>query len=209
MALVAKRVVMVLYSCESDPYSHQVRIVLAEKGVNVDIQTVDRTDLPQKLLDINPYQSLPTLVDRELVLYHAPIIMEYFDERFPHPTLLPVYPVARAESRKMLFRIENDWYRLMRFIMDSDDADMVNVARQQLLDSVVSLVPVFADKPYFLSEEFTLVDCCIAPLLWRFPQLGIELPEQAQSIKDYAARVFARESFKTSLTDLERELRAA
>ncbi|NQY44117.1 MAG: glutathione S-transferase N-terminal domain-containing protein, partial [Legionellales bacterium] len=126
MALVAKRVVMVLYSCHSDPYSHQVRVVLAEKGVNVDIQTYNKEDLPEKLLDINPYNSLPTLVDRELVLYHAPIIMEYLDERFPHPSLLPIYPVARAESRKMLFRIEHDWYRLMKFIESSDDEELVN-----------------------------------------------------------------------------------
>ncbi len=209
MALVAKRVVMVLYSCESDPYSHQVRIVLAEKGVNVDIQTVVKDNFPQKLIDINPYQSLPTLVDRELVLYHAPIIMEYLDERFPHPPLLPIYPVARSESRKMLFRIENDWYRLVRFIMESDDMNLVESARSQLKDSLVSLCPVFADKPFFLSEDFTLVDCCIAPLLWRLPQLGIELPPQADAILEYASRVFARDSFQASLTDRERELRAA
>ncbi len=209
MALVAKRVVMVLYSCHSDPYSHQVRVVLAEKGVNVDIQTYEKDDLPQKLLDINPYNSLPTLVDRELVLYHAPIIMEYLDERFPHPSLLPIYPVARSESRKMLFRIENDWYKLMKFIESSDDESLVNTAREQLRDSLISLSPVFADKNYFLSDDFTLVDCCIAPLLWRLPKLGIQLPPQASAIKEYMDRVFKRESFQTSLTDIERELRVA
>lgn len=209
MALVAKRVVMVLYSCESDPYSHQVRIVLAEKGVNVDIQTHDMHELPQQLVDINPYQSLPTLVDRDLVLYNAPIIMEYLDERFPHPPLLPIYPVARAESRKMLFRIENDWYKLMHFITQSEQPHLVQTARDQLRDSIISLAPVFADKPYFLSEEFSLVDCCIAPLLWRLPNLEIDLPAQANSIKEYMDRVFERDSFKTSLTDLEKELRAA
>ena len=209
MALVDKRVVMVLYSCHSDPYSHQVRVVLAEKGVNVDIQTYNKEDLPEKLLDINPYNSLPTLVDRELVLYHAPIIMEYLDERFPHPSLLPIYPVARAESRKMLFRIEHDWYRLMKFIESSDDEELVNTAREQLRDSLISLSPVFDDKDYFLSDDFTLVDCCIAPLLWRLPKLGIQLPAQADAIKEYMDRVFNRESFQASLTDVERELRVA
>lgn len=208
MALVAKRVVMVLYSNEMDPYSHQVRIVLAEKGVNVDVQPVDQ-ELPQKVLELNPYQSLPTLIDRDLVLYNPSIIMEYLDERFPHPPLLPIYPVARAESRKMLFRIEHDWYRLMNFIMKSPDEQLVQKARDQLSDSLVSLNPVFADKPFFLSDEFSLVDCCIAPLLWRLPQLKITLPEQAKPITDYMGRVFARESFQLSLSELEKELNAA
>lgn len=208
MALVAKRVVMVLYSCESDPYSHQVRIVLAEKGVNVDIQPV-KHEIPAELIDVNPYQSLPTLIDRELVLYHAPIIMEYLDERFPHPPLLPIYPVARAESRKMLFRIEHDWYQLMNFILKSDDEDSKDLAREQLRDSLISLAPVFANNTFFLSEEFTLVDCCIAPLLWRLPQLGIELNSSADPIREYMDSIFKRDSFVQSLTDIEKELRSA
>ncbi len=209
MALVAKRTVMVLYSDEQDPYSHQVRIVLAEKGVNVNIQTIDSKQLPQDLIDINPYQTLPTLVDRELVLYHAPIIMEYLDERFPHPPLLPVYPVTRANSRKLLHRVENDWYSLMRIIVRNESDMIVQNARQQLLDSLLSVLPVFSNKSFFLSDEFTLVDCSLAPLLWRLPQLGIELPAHAQPIMDYLERISQRDSFQMSLTEVERELRVA
>lgn len=210
MAIVAKRTVMSLFSDEQDIYSHQVRIVLAEKGVNVEIHPINQADLPAELLEINPYGTVPTLVDRELVLYQAPIIMEYLDERFPHPPLLPVYPVARAEYRKMMYRIENDWYTLVHIIQSGTaNATELDQARKQLLDSIVAIEPVFADKPYFISEEFSLIDCCIAPLLWRFPQYGIELPTSAKAIKKYAERVFERDSFQASLTELERELREA
>lgn len=208
MAIVAKRTVMSLYSDTQDIYSHQTRIVLAEKGVNVEIHPVDPDNVPEDVLDINPYGSMPTLVDRELVLYEARIIMEYLDERFPHPPLLPVYPVARAESRKMMFRIERDWYSLVHIITQSE-GEQADKARKQLLESLLGVDAVFTDRPYFLSDEFTLLDCCIAPLLWRLPTLGIQLPEQAVSIKAYMEKIFQRESFQASLTESERELQAA
>lgn len=204
MAIVAKRTIMSLFSDVNDVYSHQVRIVLAEKGVNVDIHHVLPEGDKSELEAVNPYGSVPTLIDRELVLYEARIIMEYLDERFPHPPLLPVYPVARAESRKMMYRIENDWYGLMRQIMEGVDG-----ADDRLKESLSALDPVFADKPYFLSEEFSLLDCVLAPLLWRLPQLGIEIPASAKALSAYMERVFSRDSFQESLTEAERQLRAA
>lgn len=201
---MVKRSVMTLYSGAQDIYSHQVRIVLAEKGVSVDILNVDANHPCEDLAELNPYNTLPTLVDRELVLYKARVIMEYLDERFPHPPLLPVYPVSRAKSRLMMHRIENDWYSLIHRINANDNAD---AARKQLQESLVSLVPVFSEMPFFLSDEFTLVDCCIAPMLWRFPQLQISLPKSAKPILEYAERVFSRDSFQASLTEAERELR--
>lgn len=208
MAIVAKRTVMTLYSDAEEIYSHQVRIVLAEKGVNVEIHHIQPENKPEDLLDINPYGTVPTLVDRELVLYEARIIMEYLDERFPHPPLLPVYPVARAECRKMMFRIENDWYSLMRQI-ESGDAKQAEQAKHDLQDSLRTLAPVFADKPFFLSDEFSLLDCSIAPLLWRLPKFGLNLDKEVESIQKYCQRVFNRDSFQASLTDLEREIREA
>lgn len=208
MGLANRRSIMTLYSDSGDIYSHQVRIVLAEKGVAVDIRHIDNYQISEELLELNPYGSLPTLIDRDLVLYHAPIIMEYLDERFPHPPLLPVYPVARAECRRMMFRIEQDWYSKMRLITDGTAAE-ASAARIAIKDSFTALVPVFSSTPYFLSEEFTLVDCCLAPFIWRFSTLGIELPKSAKAIWNYAERVFERNSFQDSLTDIERELRAA
>ncbi len=207
MAIVAKRTVMSLFSDMNDIYSHQVRIVLAEKGVNVEIHPVTPENAPEDLLDVNPYGSVPTLIDRELVLFEARIIMEYLDERFPHPPLLPVYPVARAESRKMMFRIEKDWYSLLPHIIN--EGEHTAAARQQLKDSLLSLEPIFADKPYFLSEDFSLLDCVIAPLFWRLPSLGIDIPKEAKAISAYMDRVFSRDSFQSSLTDSEKELRVA
>ena len=203
-----KRSVMTFYSGPLDIYSHQVRIVLAEKAVTVDILNVDADHMPDELLELNPYHSLPTLLDRDLVLYQARIIMEYLDERFPHPPLLPVYPVARAKSRLMMHRIEHDWYGLMRLIQADPAAKAADKARKELAESLTSLSPVFASMPYFMSEDFSLVDCCLAPFFWRLPSLGVKLPpKQAKPILAYCDRVFERDSFQVSLSEDERELR--
>ncbi|MBO2694926.1 stringent starvation protein SspA [Shewanella algae] len=206
MAVAAnKRSIMTLFSGADDLYSHQVRIVLAEKGVTVDVLQVDPNDMPEDLLELNPYNSVPTLVDRELVLYESRIIMEYLDERFPHPPLMPVYPVSRGQSRLMMHRIDTDWYCLVDHIRKGDRAD---AARKELQESLLSIAPVFAEMPYFMSEEFGLADCYLGPLLWRLPVLGIELDNRAgKDIKAYMNRIFERESFKASLTEAEREMR--
>ncbi|MBL4742894.1 MAG: stringent starvation protein A [Idiomarina sp.] len=204
MAVAAnKRSVMTLYSGRDDLKSHQVRLVLAEKGVTVEISYVEGDERPEDLIQLNPYSdATPTLVDRELVLYDAHIIMEYLDERFPHPPLMPVYPVARGTSRLMMHRIERDWYSLADKILEGD-----NAARQELKEGLLSLAPIFADSPYFMSEEFSLVDCYLAPLLWRLPAYGIQLDGQgSKDIKAYMIRVFERKTFQESLTEAEKEL---
>jgi stringent starvation protein A len=208
MTIITKRTIMSLYSNNDDIYSHQVRIVLAEKGVNVEIIATNPNNPPSELKAINPYYSLPTLIDRELVLYEAGIIMEYLDERFPHPPLLPVYPVARAETRKMMFRIEQDWYGLMHKIQNSPEAE-ADTSRTNLLESLIALEPIFCDKPYFLSDEFSLLDCTLAPLLWRMSALKIEIPTESKGLHEYMTRVLTRESFQKSLTDSERQVGVA
>ncbi|MBR9867880.1 stringent starvation protein SspA [uncultured Amphritea sp.] len=208
MGVVAKRSSMTFYSDGNDHYSHRVRIVLAEKGVAVEINDCDPNNLPEDLASLNPYNSLPTLLDRELVLYEPNVMMEYLDERFPHPPLLPVYPVARAESRLYMYRIQRDWCSLADIILTSEDADEADEARKALRDSLVAVSPIFGEKDYFMSEEFTLVDCCIAPLLWRLEILGVELPEaQCKDLIKYMNRLFEREAFQMSLSEEEREMR--
>lgn len=164
MGVIAKRSSMSFFSDGASHYSHRVRIVLAEKGVTVDIIDVDTDHELEELADINPYNSLPTLVDRDLVLYQSNVIMEYLDERFPHPPLLPVYPVARAESRLLIYRIERDWCRLANLILSSKDDSVVAQAQQELKDGLIAISPILAEKDYFMSEDFTLVDCFIAPI---------------------------------------------
>lgn len=196
---------MTLFSDTIDIYSHQVRIVLAEKGVGVEISYTDPTNLPEDLIDLNPYGTVPTLVDRELVLYKSHIIMEYLDERFPHPPLMPVYPVSRGQSRLMMHRIEQDWYSLAGRIFRNEGD--VEDARNELREALLSLGPIFAEMPFFMSEEFSLVDCYLAPLLWRLPALGITLTGNgSKDVNAYMNRIFSRSSFKASLTDQEREI---
>jgi len=206
MAVIAnRRSVMTLFSNASCPHSHRVRIVLAEKGINVEIVNIDPDNLPEDLIDLNPYQSVPTLIDRELVLYDPQVITEYLDERFPHPPLMPVDPVSRARSRLALYRIKKDWYSLLADL-ESGPEKAASKARKTLRDSLASSAEVFAAKPYFLSDDFSLVDATIAPILWRLKHYRIELPAQARPVLDYAERLFERESFQSSLTEAEREL---
>jgi RNA polymerase-associated protein len=196
---------MTLFSDPSCPYCHRVRIVLAEKDITVDIVDVDARDLPDEVMDFNPYGTVPTLVDRDLRLYDSRIIMEYLDERFPHPPLLPVDPVARANARLYMYRVEKDWYTLMERTGHGDEADVAQ-ARKELRESLIVTSPLFSAKPFFMSDELSLVDCCIAPLLWRLPMLDIELPPQAKTIREYSKRIFELPAFRTSLTEAEREM---
>jgi len=207
MAVIAnRRSVITLYSDETCPQSHRVRMVLAEKGMNVEIVNIDPDNLPEDLIDLNPYQSVPTLLDRELVLYDPQVITEYLDERFPHPPLMPVDPVSRARSRLALYRIKMDWYSLIGDL-ESGVEKTVAKSRKTLRDSLAASVEVFGAKPYFLSDEFSLVDATIAPILWRLRHYRIDLPAQAKPVLEYAERMFARESFKASLTEAEKEMR--
>lgn len=205
--ITSRRSVMTLFSRPTDPHSHRVRLVLAEKGITYDVVDIEGDDLPEDLIDLNPYNTVPTLVDRELVLYDVRTIMEYLDERFPHPPLMPVDPVNRARFRLAMFRIEQDWYSLVDIIESSDDRNAVGKAKKELRDAVIATADAFSLKPYFLSDEFSLVDCCIGPILWRLQKYDIELPAQAKAIQKYSERMFKRPSFKNSLTEIEQELR--
>lgn len=209
MGVVARRSSMTLFSDPVCHYSHRVRIVLAEKGIAVDIEDVDPKAVPAEVLEFNPYGTLPTLVDRDLSLYESKVMMEYLDERFPHPPLLPVYPVARALSRQFMFRIEQDWCGDVNRILADGDSREADRARKNLRESLMSIAPIFAEMPFFMNEEFTLVDCCLAPLLWRLEILGIKLPNtrQTKPMINYMQNLFVRPAFRISLSEQEREMR--
>lgn len=206
MSLVSKRSSMTFFSDPASHYCHRVRIVLAEKGVTVDIEDMKSSAVSQELMELNPYGTLPTLVDRDLCLYESRVMMEYLDERFPHPPLMPVYPVARALSRQYMHRIEQDWCALVDRLERAEDD--VETTRKELRDSLLGIAPIFADKPYFMHEEFTLVDCCMGPLLWRLASLGVSLPasRQARPLREYMQRLFERPAFRASLTEAENDM---
>jgi RNA polymerase-associated protein len=203
-----RRSVMVLYSDSISPIGHAVRIVLAEKDINVDVNYVSADNLPEEITELNPYNTALTLIDRELVLYDAQIIMEYLDERFPHPPLMPVDPVSRASNRQIRYRVINDLYAAVDEISNTDENIVAN-AKKNIRDHLTAISSAFSQKPYFMSDEYSLVDCCMAPLLWRLDYFGIKLPASARPLQQYAHRLFERPAFKPSLSSQERELRAA
>ncbi|HHI76053.1 MAG TPA: stringent starvation protein A [Gammaproteobacteria bacterium] len=205
-AVPSRRATMTLFSDPTSLYSHRVRLVLAEKSVTCDIVDVDPLELPEDVQDLNPYGTVPTLVDRDLALYDSRIVCEYIDERFPHPPLLPVDPVSRATTRLYMFRVENDWYPLVDTILAGGKA--ATKARKELSEGLIAAAPVLAANPFFMSEEYTLVDATLAPLLWRLPMLGIELGGNAgKQVNTYAAQMFTRPGFVRSLSEAEREMR--
>ena len=204
---VNRKPIMTLYSGINDPYSHCTRIVLFEKDVECRIVEVDPNKKPRELADLNPYNQVPTIVDRDLVLYDSLIINEYLDERLPHPPLMPVDPVSRGRARLMLMRFDQDWYTLLPTLTGSERR-AVTRARNTIRDGLTVISQIFKEQPFVLGEEFSLVDCSLAPILWRLEFYGINLPRQAKAIMDYAERVFARKSFQQSLTETEAELNA-
>ncbi len=208
MAIVSnKRTVMTLYSGAVDLNSHRVRIVLAEKGVSYEVINIESRGKPEELVELNPYGTVPTLVDRELALYEPNIITEYLDERFPHPPLMPVYPVARAKARLIIYRIEREWGPLIKKL-ETGKTTETRAAAKELASYFSQIMPVFNSSAYFLGDEFTLVDCCLAPIIWRLPMWGVTFtPSDTKILNKYADRLFQRDSFQASLTEAEQELR--
>ena len=202
-----RRSMMELYSGNTCIRSHQVRFVLAEKGILTEINNVDGSVVPEDLMALNPYVSLPTLIDRELILYDSRVIVEYLDERYPHPPLMPVSPVDRAKLRLGLATIERD------FVEPAVALDLVlgtrveNAHRKKLKSLLTSSADLFGIQRFFLSDDFTIVDCVIAPILWRLNLFGIELPGNQKSIDAYMERIFSRVAFKESMTEDEEEMR--
>lgn len=199
---------MTLFSDPVCPYCHRVRLVLAEKKIAAEVIDVDANDLPDEVREANPYETVPTLVDRDLVLFESQIIMHFLDERYPHPPLMPVDPMTRARARLYMHRIDRDWYAPMRRIARGEEQERTT-ARAQLLDGLVTAAPLFAANRFFLSDEPTLVDCVLAPLLWRLPSLGIDLPPQAAAVTAFAARLFELPALQQSLSEQERDMARA
>lgn len=198
----SKRSVMTLFSNKDDIYCHQVKIVLAEKGVAYENEEVDPYALSEDLMELNPYGTLPTLVDRDLVLFNSRIIMEYLDERFPHPPLMPVYPIARGKTRLLMLRIEQDWYPALLRAEKGSEVERAE-SLKQLKEELLAVSPIFQQMPYFMSEEFSLVDCYVAPLLWKLKQLGVEFTGAgSKALKGYMDRVFSRDSFLQSVGEV-------
>ena len=202
---------MILYSDRDDHYSQRVRIVLAEKDISAEIIESKSDETPDEILSISPYFKLPILVDRDLAIYDPSVIMEYLDERFPHPPLLPVYPVARANCRTLMLRIDREWCPMIDVLNEGkkSEKELMKI-REEFLHEISSIAPTFKEFKFFMNDDFTLVDCFFAPILWRLPSLGIKLPinRHLKPLIDYQNSVFERPGFLDSLSSLERDLKS-
>lgn len=200
------RTVLALYSAADDIQCHRVRLVLAAKGVTYDLIPVDSTKPPQDLVDLNPYLTLPTLVDRELTLYDTAVICEYLDERYPHPPLMPIDPLSRARLRLATVRIERDWLSEIEHIKAGGKS--ADAARKRLREHLLGALPLFKASKFFLNPEMSLADCLVTPVVWRLPALGVDLGREGKPIMDYGERLFHSQGYARSLTTEERALRA-
>ena len=185
-----------------------MRFIMAHKSIEREVFELKFDEMPEEILELNPCQTLPTLFDRGMVLYDLSVIMEYLDERFPFPPLLPVDPIEKAEKRLLLYRFtraEGCWYGLVKTILNGNKK-AADAARKTLNGNLIELLPLFAHKPYFKSDTMTLVDVCIAPILWRLGLMEITLEKKAKPITAYANRLFEKEGFQDSLTFAEKDL---
>lgn len=199
---------LTLFSALDCVVCHRVRLVLAAKGVTYDMVPVDPAKPPDDLLELNPYHSVPTLVERDLVLYSASVVSEYLDERYPHPPLMPVDPLSRARLRLSMLRLEHDWVPQVQAIQAGNKVQ-AEAARKRLKEHVMAALPLFKVSKFFLNTEMSLADCALAPIIWRLPSLGVALPKDAKLIEDYGARIFRNPGFARSMTAEERGHRDA
>ena len=199
------RTVLTLYSASDCVHCHRVRLVLAAKGVVYDLVVVNPRSPPEDLLDLNPYNSVPTLVDRDLVLYDTSVICEYLDERYPHPPLMPVDPLSRARLRLAMMRVERDWLPFIAQIQAGGRP--AETARKRLREALMSSIALFKAAKFFLNPELSLADCALSPLIWRLPSLNVVLPREAHAITEYGDRIFRNPGFTRSLTPEEKALR--
>lgn len=197
---------MTVYSDPSCPFSHRTRIVMHEKNIFANIEDIIDGQWPEDVAAANPYGTTPILFEHDITLFDSNIINTYFDERFLQPPLMPSDPASRANARLMLYRIDKDWYSLWNALLGLEKGKM-SKARKTIEEDLTILAPLFAQSKFFMSDEFSLLDCSLAPLLWRLPMLKIKLPAKASAVEDYAQRIFARESFQASLSDQERAMR--
>lgn len=210
MVSITQRTSMALYSDPNCHYSHRVRIVLEEKGLSTEIIDMDQDNIHPEILEINPNAELPVLIDRDICLYESNVLMEYLEERFPHPPLMPVYPVIKARSRLLILRLQAEWCNdLDQILLNKESPKVISSLRKNLKEKIISTAPIFNEHPYFMSEDFSLVDCCVAPILWRLPVIGIDLSKDKKSkpIYNYMQRVFTQKSFNKSLSEFELEMR--
>lgn len=198
------RSVLTLFTATDSVQCHRVRMVLAAKGVGYDRVEAPVGPPPEELLEFNPYGDLPTLLDRDLVLYEPAVICEYLDERYPHPPLMPVDPLSRARLRLACVRMERDWLPQIDAIRAGGRA--AEAARKRLRDGLMSALPLFKASKFFLNAEMSLADCMVAPVVWRLPSLGVQLPREGKPILDYGERIFRGQGFARSLTADERDL---
>ncbi len=204
----SRKSAMVLFTSSNCIMSHCARLVVHEKGVPADIEYFDPNEPPEDLLELNPNGTSPTFVERDLVLYDARIIMEYLDERFPHPALHQMDPVSRANTRMLIKRIDQEWYPLLEEMQVHGDKKG-GKARKMLKESLMAAAPVFDANTYFMSEEYSLIDCAMAPFLWRLPSIGVDIAGLGKGITGYANRLFSRKAFQESLSFEEKALMAA
>jgi RNA polymerase-associated protein len=202
---VRSRTVLTLYTTADDIQCHRARLVLAAKGVSYERVLVDPAHPPEDLIDLNPYVSTPTLVDRDLTVFDASVVCEYLDERYPHPPLMPIDPQSRARLRVAAVRIEKDWLTEVDKIRAGGRP--ADAARKRLREKLLSTLPLFKAARFFLNPEMSLVDCLVAPVIWRLPWLGVDLGREGKAILDYGERLFHSQGFARSMTDQEKAMR--
>lgn len=197
---------LTLFSARDCVICHRVRLVLAAKGVSYEMIPVDAGNPPEDLVDLNPYHSVPTLVERDLVLYAASVVSEYLDERYPHPPLMPVDPLSRARIRLAIQRMEFDWVPQVQ-AMQAGSKSQAESGRRRIKELLMQSLPLFKASKFFLNPEMSLADCAMAPIIWRLPSLGVELTKDLKIIDDYGMRIFRNPGFMRSLTAEEKVLR--
>ena len=109
-----------------------------------------------------------------------------------------------------MLRINKEWCPLVDKLIAKEQSEKeLLIIREELLNEISTVAPTFKEFDFFMSEDFSLIDCYLAPILWRLPSLGINLPlnRHLKPLLDYQTKIFERTSFQDSLSMIERDLR--
>lgn len=192
--------VLKIYTFKLCPFAQRVRLVLAEKGLAAEAIEVDLKSKPADFLAVSPYGRVPVLLHVGARLWESAVIMEYLDEAFPEPRLMPDAPVDRATVRLWVdFANSRLFSSTHRMIFEKGDAQRRSLIAQMQSDLVLleaSLRDRRVRGPYLLGSQLTLADIALYPWFEQLPTLEklspFRIGGDCPAIADWTVAIAAR-----------------
>lgn len=183
---------MDLISLPVSPFAARVRIAIYAKGLPVNI-VPPPSGWPdsRQFRDLNPTGRVPVLLDDRGALWESSVLLEYLEERFPSPSIMPIDVFDRATARLLVQQV--DLYLMPPVVTLADPRTDSTGARrgvEDLLNGLQMVDSLLDEPPYALCDHLTIADCALAPALFAVAvtadRLGLDLIEPGSPLDAYA-----------------------